>query len=68
MTELQEDRQTKQYIPAKWHLLAKKKPVDKKIYPVWCFDALWLDWNGDNFVNKYGIVHDVTHWMECDGR
>ncbi len=68
MNNPRDDRQTKPYIQPKWRLLAKKKPEEKKIYPVWCFDALWLDWNGDSFVDKYGIVRDVTHWMDIDGR
>ncbi len=46
-----------------WVRLSKEKPTATGIYPVWCFDACWLDWNGDNFVDRYGIPHKVTHWM-----
>ena len=46
----------------KWIRPDKKLPPRKGIYPVWCFDAIWLDWNGDNFVDRYGIPHEVTHY------
>ena len=46
-----------------WAKLSKEKPTENRIYPVWCFDCCWAEWTGINFVDRYGIVKNVTYWM-----